>query len=79
MGFDKNKVTCFKCKENGHFRRECPNNRIDDSVNLFRDDYYKKAIYHKSNEQPTRKQIDGGSSKEKKAALSFCSQTNHLV
>ncbi|KAF5802789.1 putative transcription factor interactor and regulator CCHC(Zn) family [Helianthus annuus] len=72
MGFDKNKVTCFKCKEKGHFRRECPNNRTDESVNPFRDGYYKKAIYHKNNEQSTRKQIDGGSSKEKRAAFPFC-------
>ncbi|KAJ0600523.1 putative transcription factor interactor and regulator CCHC(Zn) family [Helianthus annuus] len=74
MGFDKNKVTCFKCKEKGHFKRECPNNRADESVNPFREDYYKKAIYHKNTDQPIRKQIDGGSSKEKRAALSFCDQ-----
>ncbi|KAF5765957.1 putative transcription factor interactor and regulator CCHC(Zn) family [Helianthus annuus] len=30
MGFDKNKVTCFKCKEKGQFRRECPNNKVDE-------------------------------------------------
>ncbi|KAM0056771.1 putative transcription factor interactor and regulator CCHC(Zn) family [Helianthus debilis subsp. tardiflorus] len=23
LGFDKSKVTCFKCKQKGHFRREC--------------------------------------------------------
>ncbi|KAJ0809384.1 putative transcription factor interactor and regulator CCHC(Zn) family [Helianthus annuus] len=74
MGFDKNKVTCFKCKEKGHFKRECPNNRADESVNPFREDYYKKAIYHKNTDQPIRKQIDGASSKEKRAALSYCDQ-----
>ncbi|KAJ0800720.1 putative transcription factor interactor and regulator CCHC(Zn) family [Helianthus annuus] len=66
IGFDKNKVTCFKCKQKGHFKRECSNNKADDSVNPFHEDYYKKAIYHHNNEQPTRKQIDEGSSKEKK-------------
>ncbi|KAJ0618477.1 putative transcription factor interactor and regulator CCHC(Zn) family [Helianthus annuus] len=79
MGFDKNKVTCFKCKEKGHFRRECPNNRVDESVNPFHEDYYKKAIYHKNNKQSTRKQIDGGSSKEKRAALSLCDQNKESI
>ncbi|KAJ0929621.1 putative transcription factor interactor and regulator CCHC(Zn) family [Helianthus annuus] len=74
MGFDKNKVTCSKCKEKGHFKRECPNNKADESVNPFREDYYKKEIYHKNTDQPIRKQIDGVSSKEKRAALSFCDQ-----
>ncbi|KAJ0445352.1 putative transcription factor interactor and regulator CCHC(Zn) family [Helianthus annuus] len=74
MGFDKNKVTCFKCKEKGHFKRECPNNRVDESVNPFHEDYYKKAIYHKNTDQPIRKQIDGVSSKEKRVALSYCDQ-----
>ncbi|KAF5805179.1 putative transcription factor interactor and regulator CCHC(Zn) family [Helianthus annuus] len=74
MGFDKNKVICFKCKEKCHFKRECPNNRANESVNPFREDYYKKAIYHKNTDQPIRKQIDGVSSKEKRAALSFCDQ-----
>ncbi|KAJ0448995.1 putative transcription factor interactor and regulator CCHC(Zn) family [Helianthus annuus] len=74
MGFDKNKVTCFKCKEKGHFKRECSNNRADESMNPFHEDYYKKAIYHKNTDQPIRKQIDGASSKEKRAALSYCDQ-----
>ncbi|KAJ0763777.1 putative transcription factor interactor and regulator CCHC(Zn) family [Helianthus annuus] len=69
IGFDKAKVTCFKCKQKGHFKRECTNNKADDSVNPFHDDYYKKAIYHHNNEQPTRKQIDEGSSKEKKQVV----------
>ncbi|KAJ0797324.1 putative transcription factor interactor and regulator CCHC(Zn) family [Helianthus annuus] len=66
IGFDKNKVTCFKCKQKGNFKRECTNNKADDSVNPFHDDYYKKAIYHHNKEQPTRKQLDEGSSKENK-------------
>ncbi|MFS7957108.1 putative transcription factor interactor and regulator CCHC(Zn) family [Helianthus anomalus] len=65
IGFDKKKVTCFKCKQKGHFKRECSNNKADDNVNPFHEDYYKKAIYHQNNEQPTRKHIDEGSSKEK--------------
>ncbi|MFS7977926.1 hypothetical protein Hanom_Chr10g00909711 [Helianthus anomalus] len=39
------------------------------NVNPFHDDYYKKAIYHRNNEQPTKKQIEEGSSKEKKQGV----------
>ncbi|KAM0013470.1 putative transcription factor interactor and regulator CCHC(Zn) family [Helianthus debilis subsp. tardiflorus] len=69
IGFDKSKVTYFKCKQKGHFKRDSTNNKADDSVNLFQDDYYKKAIYHHNNEQPTRKQLEESSSKEKKQAV----------
>ncbi|KAJ0643074.1 putative transcription factor interactor and regulator CCHC(Zn) family [Helianthus annuus] len=72
LGFDKSKVTCFRCKQKGHFKRECLNQQIDESVNPFNEDYYKKAIYHRTNEQPpkmNKKQISEGSSKEKKQAL----------
>ncbi|KAF5813176.1 putative transcription factor interactor and regulator CCHC(Zn) family [Helianthus annuus] len=71
LGFDKGKVTCFKYKQKGHFKRECTNNKADDSVNPFHEDYYTKAIYHRNNEQPSRtsqKQIEEGSSKERKQA-----------
>ncbi|MFS8019391.1 putative transcription factor interactor and regulator CCHC(Zn) family [Helianthus anomalus] len=51
LGFDKAKVTCFKCKRKGHFKRECKNREADDSVNPFYEDYYKKAIYLRTNEQ----------------------------
>ncbi|KAJ0959082.1 putative transcription factor interactor and regulator CCHC(Zn) family [Helianthus annuus] len=33
LGFDKSKVTCFKCKQKGHFKRECRNAYADDSEN----------------------------------------------
>ncbi|KAJ0618799.1 putative transcription factor interactor and regulator CCHC(Zn) family [Helianthus annuus] len=71
LGFDKAKVNCFKCKQKGHFKRECTNRQADDSVNPFHEDYYKKAIYHHNNEQPSRanqKQIEEGLSKERKHA-----------
>ncbi|KAJ0681157.1 putative transcription factor interactor and regulator CCHC(Zn) family [Helianthus annuus] len=52
LGFDKSKVTCFKCKKKGHFKRECRNAYADDSENPFREDYYKKAIYYQNKAEP---------------------------
>ncbi|KAM0008103.1 putative transcription factor interactor and regulator CCHC(Zn) family [Helianthus debilis subsp. tardiflorus] len=72
LGFDKSKVTCFKCKQKGDFKRECSNQNVDVNENPFHDDYYRKAIYHRNNEQPpkiNRSQTDEGSSKEKTQAL----------
>ncbi|KAJ0847808.1 putative transcription factor interactor and regulator CCHC(Zn) family [Helianthus annuus] len=55
LGFDKSKVTCFKCKQKGHFKRECINAYVaDDSENPFNEDYYKKAIYHQNKSEPPR-------------------------
>ncbi|KAJ0734586.1 putative transcription factor interactor and regulator CCHC(Zn) family [Helianthus annuus] len=55
LGFDKSKVTCFKCKQKGHFKRECRNAYADDdSENPFKEDYYKKAIYHQNKSEPPR-------------------------
>ncbi|KAM0037342.1 putative transcription factor interactor and regulator CCHC(Zn) family [Helianthus debilis subsp. tardiflorus] len=71
-GFDKYKVTCFKCKQKGHFKRECSNQGVDESVNPFHEDYYRKVIYHHSKKQPPKtnqSQIEEGPSKEKKQAL----------
>ncbi|KAJ0898723.1 putative transcription factor interactor and regulator CCHC(Zn) family [Helianthus annuus] len=68
LGFDKSKVTCFKCKQKGHFKRECRNAYADESENPFRKDYYKKAIYHQNKSEPPRmKQLEDN--KEKSRAL----------
>ncbi|KAM0017399.1 putative transcription factor interactor and regulator CCHC(Zn) family [Helianthus debilis subsp. tardiflorus] len=72
LGFDKSKVNCFKCKQIGHFKRECSNRVMDEIVNPFHDDYYRKAIYHHTNEQTPkidRSQISDGPSKERKQDL----------
>ncbi|MFS7961976.1 putative transcription factor interactor and regulator CCHC(Zn) family [Helianthus anomalus] len=70
LGFDKSKVNCFKCKQKGHFKRECINSTVDETANPFRDDYYRKAIYHRSKEEPSKmKQIENNSVKEKSSAL----------
>ncbi|KAJ0918596.1 putative transcription factor interactor and regulator CCHC(Zn) family [Helianthus annuus] len=48
LGFDKSKVTCFRCREKGHFKRECTNRETSGAQNPFNNnnDYYRKAIYH---------------------------------
>ncbi|KAJ0549518.1 putative transcription factor interactor and regulator CCHC(Zn) family [Helianthus annuus] len=52
LGFDKSKVTCFKCREKGHFKRECKNRDANDAKNPFgKDDYYRKAIYQQVGQQ----------------------------
>ncbi|KAJ0852855.1 putative transcription factor interactor and regulator CCHC(Zn) family [Helianthus annuus] len=53
LGFDKSKVTCFRCKQKGHFKRECRNSEVaEGNERPFNDDYYRKAIYHRSREDP---------------------------
>ncbi|KAJ0726782.1 putative transcription factor interactor and regulator CCHC(Zn) family [Helianthus annuus] len=47
LGFDKSKVTCFRCREKGHLKRECKNREATGAQNPFgNNDYHKKAIYH---------------------------------
>ncbi|KAJ0786545.1 putative transcription factor interactor and regulator CCHC(Zn) family [Helianthus annuus] len=69
LGFDKSKVTCFKFKKKGHFKRECRNSVANETESPFHDDYYKKAKYHQNREEPPRmKQIEE-TPKEKSRAL----------
>ncbi|KAJ0522138.1 putative transcription factor interactor and regulator CCHC(Zn) family [Helianthus annuus] len=56
LGFDKSKVTCFRCREKGHFKRECTNREASGAQNPFNNnnDYYRKAIYHQVSQQPSQ-------------------------
>ncbi|MFS7912606.1 putative transcription factor interactor and regulator CCHC(Zn) family [Helianthus anomalus] len=71
LGFYKAKVTCFKCKQKGHFKRECTNRQSDESMDPFRDDYYQRAIYHcnSGSSNANKKQIGEGPSKERSRAM----------
>ncbi|KAJ0804709.1 putative transcription factor interactor and regulator CCHC(Zn) family [Helianthus annuus] len=72
LGFDKSKVTCFKCKQKGHFKRECRNAYTDDTANPFQEDYYKRAIYHQNKSEPPRmKQIEEAPKERSKALAVF--------
>ncbi|KAJ0820771.1 putative transcription factor interactor and regulator CCHC(Zn) family [Helianthus annuus] len=52
LGFDKSKVTCFKCREKGYFKQECKIREANDAKNPFgKDDYYRKAIYQQVGQQ----------------------------
>ncbi|KAM0067848.1 putative transcription factor interactor and regulator CCHC(Zn) family [Helianthus debilis subsp. tardiflorus] len=53
LGFDKSKVTCFRCREKGHYKRECKNREASGAQNPFgNNDYYRKAIYQQVAQQP---------------------------
>ncbi|KAJ0837426.1 putative transcription factor interactor and regulator CCHC(Zn) family [Helianthus annuus] len=56
LGFDESKVTCFRCREKGHFKRECTNREASGAQNPFNNnnDYYRKAIYHQVAQQPSQ-------------------------
>ncbi|KAM0008023.1 putative transcription factor interactor and regulator CCHC(Zn) family [Helianthus debilis subsp. tardiflorus] len=70
LGFDKSKVTCFKCKQKGHFKRKCRNAYADESENPFREDFYKKTIYHQNKSEPPRmKQIEDNKEKSRAFAV----------
>ncbi|KAM0027770.1 putative transcription factor interactor and regulator CCHC(Zn) family [Helianthus debilis subsp. tardiflorus] len=69
LGFDKSKVTCFKCKQKGHFKRECRNSAADETANPCHDDYYKKVVYHRNHEEPPRMKQLEENPKEKSRAL----------
>ncbi|KAJ0626193.1 putative transcription factor interactor and regulator CCHC(Zn) family [Helianthus annuus] len=51
IGFDKSKVTCFRCKEKGHFKRECKNKEA--AGRQEKNDYYQKLIFHQIDQQPS--------------------------
>ncbi|KAJ0624742.1 putative transcription factor interactor and regulator CCHC(Zn) family [Helianthus annuus] len=45
LGFDKSKVTCFRCREKGYFKRECTNREASGAQNPFiNNDYYRSPF-----------------------------------
>ncbi|KAJ0686606.1 putative transcription factor interactor and regulator CCHC(Zn) family [Helianthus annuus] len=65
LGFDKSKVTCFRCMEKGHFKRECTNREASGATNLFgNNDYYQKAIYLQVAQQPFQQQSSSSNAKQ---------------
>ncbi|KAJ0713787.1 putative transcription factor interactor and regulator CCHC(Zn) family [Helianthus annuus] len=70
LGFDNSKVTYFKCTQKGHFKRECNNSAVDGNEEPFNDDYYRKAIYHRSKEEPPNlKQIENNTKEKSRACV----------
>ncbi|KAJ0765176.1 putative transcription factor interactor and regulator CCHC(Zn) family [Helianthus annuus] len=69
LSFDKSKVTCFKCKQKGYFKRECRNSASDETSNPFHDDYYRKAVYHRIREEPLKMKQIKDNPNEKSRAL----------
>ncbi|KAJ0808800.1 putative transcription factor interactor and regulator CCHC(Zn) family [Helianthus annuus] len=52
LGFDKSKVTCFRCREKGHFKRGCKNREATGAQNPFgNNDYQKRRFIIKSHHQ----------------------------
>ncbi|MFS8002944.1 putative transcription factor interactor and regulator CCHC(Zn) family [Helianthus anomalus] len=39
LGFDKSKVTCFRCKRKGPFKRECIYQENQDNINPLKDSF----------------------------------------
>ncbi|XP_035840317.1 uncharacterized protein LOC118487514 [Helianthus annuus] len=56
----------------GHFKRECRNAYVEESENPFKDDYYKKAIYHQNKSEPPRiKQSEDNKGKSRALAVIY--------
>ncbi|KAJ0728131.1 putative transcription factor interactor and regulator CCHC(Zn) family [Helianthus annuus] len=72
LGFDKSKVTCFWCREKGHFKRECTNREAGGAQNPFgNNEYYRKAIYHQVAQQPSSSRTISIEDGKKKACITM--------
>ncbi|KAJ0545621.1 putative transcription factor interactor and regulator CCHC(Zn) family [Helianthus annuus] len=70
LGFDKSKVTCFRCREKGHFKRECTNREASGAQNPFgNNDYHRKMIYHQVAQQTSPSSANSIEDGKKKAYL----------
>ncbi|MFS7946021.1 putative transcription factor interactor and regulator CCHC(Zn) family [Helianthus anomalus] len=68
LGIDKSKVTCFRCREKGHVKRECTNREATGRQDPFRkNDNHQKSNFHQIAQQPSSSRaIEDG---KKKASL----------
>ncbi|KAF5781380.1 putative transcription factor interactor and regulator CCHC(Zn) family [Helianthus annuus] len=62
LGFDKSKVTCFRCKGKGHFKRECNNQESTGSQE--KNNYYQKSIFHKIKQQSSSSHVNDNGKKK---------------
>ncbi|KAJ0715023.1 putative transcription factor interactor and regulator CCHC(Zn) family [Helianthus annuus] len=69
LGFDKSKVTSFRCREKAHFKRECKNREASGAQNPFgKDDYYRKAIYQQVDQSQDSQTAHGRKIEDSKRA-----------
>ncbi|KAJ0569851.1 putative transcription factor interactor and regulator CCHC(Zn) family [Helianthus annuus] len=80
LGFDKSKVTCFRCREKGHFKRECKGREASGAQNPFgKDDYYRKAIYQQVGQSQELQTAHGRKIEDpKRACLVDFSWSNYI-
>ncbi|KAJ0930972.1 putative transcription factor interactor and regulator CCHC(Zn) family [Helianthus annuus] len=80
LGFDKSKVTCFRCREKGHFKRECKGREASGAQNPFgKDDYYRKAIYQQVGQSQESQTAHGRKIEDpKRACLVDFSWSNYI-
>ncbi|KAJ0463050.1 putative transcription factor interactor and regulator CCHC(Zn) family [Helianthus annuus] len=77
LGFDKSKVTCFRCREKGHFKRECKNREATGAQNPFGNNaYHKKAIYHQITQPAPQHQAQTAHGRDVIDKKGLCSEQN---
>ncbi|KAM0038450.1 putative transcription factor interactor and regulator CCHC(Zn) family [Helianthus debilis subsp. tardiflorus] len=62
LGFDKSKVTCFRGKGKGHFKRDCKNQESTGSQ--VKNNYYQKSIFYQIEQQPSSSHVNDNGKKK---------------